>query len=66
MVTAKQNEEMRLLKMDLDPDRRRAAYGYRMRCRGCNEGAQVNLLQHAEGFMKKHEECYEANRPRLS
>ena len=61
---ASQTESERVLQMDLTRENRNP-YGFRIRCRVCNEEDQANLSNHATIFMERHEKCQEDARPQL-
>ena len=61
---ASQTESERVLKMDLSGENRKP-YGFRIRCRVCNQEDQANLTSQATTFIEKHEKCQEDAWPQL-
>ena len=57
-------ESKRLLDIDAAKRPGDIVYGHRIRCRACLTEEQVNLLGHAEMFLKQHAAC--GTKPRLS
>ena len=61
---ASQTEAERILQGDLRGTFQNP-YGFRIRCRVCNQDEQANTTSHAVTFINDHENCQEKARPNL-